>query len=86
MSLIAFLAYALDKRAASRGSRRTPERVLQGLGLLGGWPGAVAAVYLLRHKSSKLRFKIVLWMIVAAHLVVWTYLVFRSSAVGAAAR
>ena len=73
MSLISFVLYALDKRAAERGLRRTAERTLHLIDLLGGWPGGLAAVYLLRHKSSKIRFKAILWLIIAAHAGLWLY-------------
>jgi uncharacterized membrane protein YsdA (DUF1294 family) len=71
MSLVAFIAFAVDKRAAARGLRRTPERVLHTMELLGGWPGALLAVYLLRHKSAKLRYRLVQWGIVASHAAAW---------------
>lgn len=58
-SLATFIAYALDKFAAKRGRRRVRERTLHGLALLGGWPGALVAQRLLRHKSSKGRFLVV---------------------------
>ena len=38
ISPITFIAYALDKRAASLGRLRTPEATLHVLELLGGWP------------------------------------------------
>ncbi len=72
MSAIAFLAFAIDKRAAGRGDRRTPERVLHTLELLCGWPGALAAVWLLRHKSAKTRFRLIQWGIIALHIAAWT--------------
>src|SRR5690349_13411126 len=53
MSVIAFAAYALDKRAARRGSPRTSEQTLLTLGFLGGWPGAVVAQQVFRHKTRK---------------------------------
>ncbi len=71
MSFIAFIVFAIDKRAAGRGDRRTPERVLHTLELLGGWPGALLAVYLLRHKSAKLRFRMIQWAIIAVHIAAW---------------
>jgi len=74
MSFVAFVLYALDKRAAERGLRRTPERTLHLIDLLCGWPGGLTAVYLLRHKSSKIRFKAILWLIVALHAGLWLYL------------
>lgn len=60
-SVVAFVAYALDKSAAERGAWRTPENTLHGLALLGGWPGALLAQQWLRHKSSKQDFRRVFW-------------------------
>lgn len=57
MSSFAFLAYAIDKAAARDGRRRTRESTLHWLGLLGGWPGAMLAQRLLRHKSAKQSFQ-----------------------------
>jgi uncharacterized membrane protein YsdA (DUF1294 family) len=53
MSLITFAAFWLDKRAASRGTWRTPEKTLHILELVCGWPGAILAMKLLRHKNRK---------------------------------
>lgn len=66
-SMIAFVAYALDKSAAIKARRRTQESTLHLLGLIGGWPGALAAQQLLRHKSSKLSFQAVFWVTVAVN-------------------
>lgn len=56
-SSIAFIAYALDKSAAQRDQWRTRESTLHLLALIGGWPGALAAQRLLRHKSGKPSFQ-----------------------------
>lgn len=67
MSALTFALYAWDKRRARKGGRRTTERALQLMALLGGWPGAFLSQRLLRHKSSKLSFQIVYWLIVALY-------------------
>jgi len=67
-SVIAFAAYGLDKRAARLGQRRTPERTLHIIELLGGWPGALLAQQLLRHKSSKPSFVAVFWFTVMLNI------------------
>ena len=66
-SLVAFLAYALDKSAARKDQWRTQESTLHMFGLIGGWPGALAAQQLLRHKSKKQSFQIVFWITVIAN-------------------
>lgn len=63
-SIVAFVAYALDKSAARNDQWRTPESALHFFALLGGWPGALAAQNLLCHKTKKLSFQIVFWITV----------------------
>ncbi len=63
-SLIAFFAYAFDKSSAVRNQWRTQESTLHLLALLGGWPGALAAQRLLRHKSAKASFQSIFWVTV----------------------
>jgi uncharacterized membrane protein YsdA (DUF1294 family)/cold shock CspA family protein len=66
-SVVAFIAYALDKSAARNDRRRTPESTLHLFALAGGWPGALAAQRLLRHKSSKRSFQSAFWATVLIH-------------------
>jgi uncharacterized membrane protein YsdA (DUF1294 family) len=61
-SAITFVAYAFDKSAARNDQWRTQESTLHFFALLGGWPGALAAQRLLRHKSKKPSFQFVFWM------------------------
>ncbi len=60
-SVVAFVAYAFDKSAARNDQWRTQESTLHLFALVGGWPGALAAQRLLRHKSKKQSFQIVFW-------------------------
>lgn len=73
-SVIAFIVYARDKRAAMMGRRRIPERSLHLLGLLGGWPGALLARKLLNHKTTKTRFVAIFWATVIANITAVTAL------------
>ncbi len=56
-SLVAFVAYWMDKSAARQNRWRIPESTLHLWSLLGGWPGALAAQRLLRHKTAKPAFQ-----------------------------
>lgn len=69
MSAIAFIAYGLDKSAASAGRQRTPESTLHFLGLFCGWPGALLAQRMFRHKSRKAAFQSTFWGTVAVNVV-----------------
>jgi uncharacterized membrane protein YsdA (DUF1294 family)/cold shock CspA family protein len=61
VSFFAFFAYAADKSAARHGRWRTPESTLHFFSLACGWPGALLAQQLLRHKSSKPSFVAAFW-------------------------
>jgi uncharacterized membrane protein YsdA (DUF1294 family)/cold shock CspA family protein len=74
LSLITFAVYALDKSAANRNSWRTPESTLHLLGLAGGWPGALIAQQVLRHKSKKGAFLVVFWGTVAINCAAFLWL------------
>lgn len=67
IALFTFFAYWSDKRRAERGDWRIPESTLHLAELLGGWPGAFAAQRVFRHKTAKLSYQVVFWLIVAAH-------------------
>lgn len=69
LSVLTYIAYALDKSAAQQGNWRTKESTLHLLALIGGWPGALLAQHRLRHKSSKQPFRAIFWMTVAANAV-----------------
>lgn len=60
-SMVTFMAYAFDKSSAERGAWRTSEGALHTLSLIGGWPGALVAQQVLRHKSSKAEFRSAFW-------------------------
>lgn len=74
LSILAFVMYAADKRAAQRGGWRTPENTLLLVGLIGGWPGAIVAQQLLRHKTKKLSFRTRFWTSVIVNVVVFVLL------------
>ncbi len=62
-SLLTFILYWTDKRAAKKGLQRIPEKTLQLLSLVGGWPGGLFAQRIFRHKSVKQSFQLTYWTI-----------------------
>lgn len=68
LSLVAFFAYAFDKSAAISGRWRTAEQTLHFFALAGGWPGALIAQQLLRHKTSKQSFIYAFWFTVLVNV------------------
>ncbi len=71
VSLISFFMYRSDKRQAQEGQQRTPENRLHLSELLGGWPGALIAQQVYRHKTRKVSYQTVFWLIIAAHQLYW---------------
>jgi uncharacterized membrane protein YsdA (DUF1294 family) len=63
-SAAAAIAYGNDKSAAQSGAWRVPERTLHVLALMGGWPGALVAQRVFRHKSQKPSFRFAFWVTV----------------------
>ncbi|MBT2788285.1 MULTISPECIES: DUF1294 domain-containing protein [unclassified Halomonas] len=69
MSVIAYITYAIDKKAAIKNRRRVSEKSLHLLGIVGGWPGALLAQQQLRHKTQKTAFQVTFWLTVVVNLV-----------------
>jgi uncharacterized membrane protein YsdA (DUF1294 family)/cold shock CspA family protein len=80
-STLAFVAYTLDKSAARNDRWRTQESTLHFVALIGGWPGALVAQRLLRHKSKKASFQVVFWATVVLNSGAFAWL-FSSSGAG----
>ncbi|MBK5518960.1 DUF1294 domain-containing protein [Pseudomonas sp. TH10] len=71
VSVLAFFLYWSDKRKARTERWRTPENVLHAVELAGGWPGALVAQQLFRHKTRKVSYQVLFWAIVLLHQVFW---------------
>lgn len=74
LSFICVALFVRDKRAAQARSRRVPEATLHMVELLGGWPGAWLAMWFLRHKSAKHRYRLITNLIALVHIVAWVAL------------
>lgn len=69
VNLITFLAFGLDKaRSQKLNARRTPEKTLWGLLLIGGTPGGLFGMNYFRHKTKKLSFQAAVALILAAQI------------------
>ncbi|RCS55920.1 DUF1294 domain-containing protein [Bremerella cremea] len=80
LSLITLIVYGRDKIFAQQGKWRTPESTLLFLGLIGGWPGGLAAQYLFWHKSSKVEFLVSFWFTVTLNVCAICYLIWIGDA------
>jgi uncharacterized membrane protein YsdA (DUF1294 family) len=67
MSAVGYLMYWLDKLRARHGQWRVAESTLHLVAFLGGWPGAFLAQKHFRHKTGKLRFQLIFWLIITVH-------------------
>lgn len=74
LNVIAFAMYVWDKHKAKNDQWRTPESTLLIAALIGPW-GAVAGMRLARHKTRKLKFKLV-YVFLVLHIVILAYLVY----------
>ena len=64
----------VDKQKARRGAWRIPEVTLMGVALIGGSLGAIAGMYLFRHKTRHLKFTLGLPLILAVQVWLVTVL------------
>jgi uncharacterized membrane protein YsdA (DUF1294 family) len=72
-SAASIVVYAVDKSAARDGRWRARESTLHLLAVIGGWPGALVAQRLFRHKSRKPSFQaaFLLTVVLNCALLVW---------------
>lgn len=76
INLVTLCLYGFDKRQASDGKLRVPERVLHLHALIGGTPGALVAQRLFRHKTVKGSFRAWFWGLLVLQVIliaVWLY-------------
>lgn len=75
INVLAFFAYGGDKlRAKMDGARRTPEKVLFALALLGGSGGALLGMQIFRHKTRHRCFRYGIPAILLVQLALGIYL------------
>jgi uncharacterized membrane protein YsdA (DUF1294 family)/cold shock CspA family protein len=74
----AFVMYGADKTAAEQGRWRTAESTLHTIALVGGWPGALVARPVFRHKTTKQPFRTIFWVTVIANCVALAWFVYEA--------
>ena len=69
----AFLLMLADKLKAKRGAWRIPEATLMGIAAIGGSIGALAGMYLFRHKTKHIKFTLGIPVILIGQIamVIW---------------
>ena len=77
INVLTLLIYGIDKKKARRGKWRIPEDTLIWLAVVGGSIGALLGMHLFRHKTQKRKFRILLPLILIAHLALAVYLLLR---------
>jgi uncharacterized membrane protein YsdA (DUF1294 family)/cold shock CspA family protein len=80
-SVVAYFMFFDDKRRAFKKKRRVPEAFLHLVELLGGWPGALVSQQRFRHKTRKLSYQGLCWLIVFIHQFVWAEYLFMNGRV-----
>jgi len=77
MSVFLFAMMGIDKGKARRGRWRIPEKTLFIFALLGGAVGGTAGMFLFRHKTKHLSFRLLFPLLAAAQLALCAWLWLR---------
>lgn len=77
INLVAFCAMGIDKFKAQKGMWRTKEKTLFLLAAIGGSIGAIAGMYVFRHKTKHTQFVYGMPMILVAQIVGFGYLLLK---------
>lgn len=77
INLYTFILYAIDKRASIKDKWRIRERQLHLFMFAGGVIGAIAGQYIFRHKTQKLSFRIIFWLLLLCQLLIIFWLIYN---------
>ncbi len=77
INVVTFILYVIDKRKASTGKWRIPEKALLLWSLFGPW-GAYLVIKLIRHKTQKRKFTITVPLFMVLHIVLLTGLIYHN--------
>lgn len=68
-SFITAILFVIDKSLATSGSRRISEKNLILASFFFGWPGGLIAMKLVRHKTKKVEFQVMMILAIIANLL-----------------
>ncbi len=71
MNFAAFIAFFADKKFAVEKRKRIPEDILIGLSFIGGAAGGFLSMMIFRHKTRKLKFRLLLPLFIFLHIAFW---------------
>ncbi len=71
VNLFTFFLFAEDKKRAKKDMWRIPERTLVLFALFGGSIGALAGMYVFRHKTKKWKFRIGIPLILGMQMILF---------------
>ncbi len=74
VNAVGFVLMLLDKYKAKNNLWRIPEATLMGVALIGGSVGSLIGMYTVRHKTKHPKFTIGIPVILAAQLVLLSYI------------
>ena len=77
INLIGILVMYIDKKKAIYGRWRIPEKTLLIIAFLGGSIGTVLGMYMLRHKTKKLKFILGFPTILISEIIIITYILLK---------
>lgn len=69
INIITFVVFVWDKRRAIYNERRVPEKILWLLAVIGGSPGGLIAMEVVRHKNRKMGFVLVMLVILLTQMI-----------------
>lgn len=77
INAIAFILMLADKYKAKKNLWRIPEATLMGFAAAGGSIGALAGMYLVRHKTRHLKFTLGIPILLFIHIMIGIWLIVK---------
>ena len=74
INIYQFLLMGLDKLLARKHKNRISEKMLLTNSFIGGSIGSIIGMYTFRHKTKKLKFKILYPLFLLIHIIIYIYI------------